>query len=302
MHRPLAAAIALTLAVSPLAAQRAYAPAVLQLPSSTRALGMADAFPLGSTESDALFYNLALSQNVAGITAGAQRWGAGATLLAASGAAEWWGGRIAIGVQTLGYDAESATVTGELDEAALFGAGAVQVSERVAAVGYTRRIKGLRVGLVAKAVEQRREGELETTAAFDLSTGIPLGVVNIGLAVQNVGLTAEFDDNDVDSPLRVTLAAATSRAAPFGPLDVLPAVSLARTPDGTLVPAAGVEVGYWPIQGRTFFARAGLRRPAGDDLDPFTLGAGFQGDRIAIDWAWASFDDGSTHRLSLRWR
>ncbi|MGH7505459.1 MAG: hypothetical protein ACRELX_07395, partial [Longimicrobiales bacterium] len=183
-----------------------------------------------------------------------------------------------------------------------FGSDPVQHSERVAAVAYTRRIKGVRVGITGKAVEQQSEGERETTLAIDVSTGHVFGPVAVGLAVQNIGPTADVGIVVVDSPIRATLAAAATRAAAVGPLDVLPAASLSRLPDGTFVPAAGVEVGYWPIQGRTFIARAGIRKPAGEALNPFTLGAGFQGDRIALDWAWASFDDGATHRISIRWR
>jgi hypothetical protein len=302
MRRILTALATLLVLAPPGAAQR-YAPAVLQVPASTRALGMADAFPVGGSDSDALFYNLALSQNIAGLTLSGQRWGAGGTLLALSGAAEWWGGRIAAGVLALDYTTPVPVGGGgdDFDEADLFGAGGAR-SEAVAALGYTRRIKGLRVALVGKAISQRRFNDRETTAAADVSTGIVFGPIGVGLAVQNIGMPAEFAGGDADSPLRLTLGAAPTRTTPLGPLDVLPAVSVARTPDGTIVPAAGVEVGYWPIQGRTFLARFGLRDPAGDSAEPYTLGAGFQGDRIALDWAWASFDDGATHRVSVRWR
>jgi hypothetical protein len=284
------------------AAAQDYAPGVLQLPASTRALGMADAFPVGGSDSDALFYNLALAQNIAGVTLAGQRWGAGGTMLALSGGAEWWGGRVAVGLLTLDYAPSlfMGAADGDFDEAELFE-NATARSEAVAALGYTRRIKGVRIAAVAKAVSQRRGDERATTVALDLSTGHVLGPVTAGLAVQNIGTSASFAGSDVDAPLRVTIGASW-RTMQLGPLDVLPAASLARTPDGTVVPAAGVEVGYWPIQGRTFLARFGLRDPASDSAQPYTLGAGFAGDRISLDWAWADFDEGSTHRVSIRWR
>lgn len=296
--------LALAFSSSSLLAQP-YAPVVLQLPASTRALGMADAFPIGGSDSDAIFYNLAMSQNIAGITAGAQRWGAGATMLSLSGGAEWWGGRVAIGVLSLDYSApipiEGGT-DGDFDERILFDQGP-QRSEAVLAVGYTRRIKGIRLGAVAKVIDQRRFSERETTAALDLSGGHVFGLVAVGLSVQNIGLSADFDvGGEVDSPLEATLAAASSRAFPLGPLDVQPALSVSYMADGRFVPAAGVEVGYWPIQGRTFIARVGVRDPLSDDAKPFTIGAGFAGDRISLDWAWVPFDEGSSHRFGIRWR
>ena len=296
--------LALTLLAEPLAGQP-YAPVLLQLPASTRALGMADAFPIGGSDSDAVFYNLAMAQNIAGITVGGQRWGAGATMLTLSGGAEWWGGRVALGLMGLDYSAPipiEGGVDGDFDERILFDSG-IQRSEAVAAVGYTRRIKGIRLGAVAKAIEQRRFGERETTGALDLSGGHVLGFVALGLSVQNIGLPADFDvGGEVDAPLKATLAAASTRSWPIGPLDVLPAASVSWTIDGRIVPAAGLEVGYWPISGRTFIARVGVRDPAGDDAKPFTAGAGFNGDRISLDWAWAPFDEGSSHRIGIRWR
>jgi hypothetical protein len=171
----------------------------------------------------------------------------------------------------------------------------------VAVLGYTRRIFGIRIAAVGKAISQRWLDDRETTVALDLSTGHVLGPLTAGLAVQNIGTSANFSGQDADAPLRVTVGASW-RTLQLGPLDVLPAASIARTADGTIVPAAGVEVGYWPIQGRTFIARFGLRDPASDSADPFTLGAGFAGDRISLDWAWVPFDVGSSHRVSVRWR
>jgi hypothetical protein len=303
MRLLLGSALALTLLSSPLAGQP-YAPVVLQLPASTRALGMGDAFPVGGSDSDAIFYNLALAQNIAGITAGAQRWGAGATMLSLSGGAEWWGGRVAIGVLSLDYSAPVPVGGGDadFDERILFDQG-LQRSEGVIAVGYTRRIKGIRLGAVAKAIDQRRVGERETTAALDLSGGHVFGFVAVGLSVQNIGLPAEFEtDGDVDAPLEATVAAASTRTWPLGPLDLMPAVSVSYMADGRFIPAAGIEVGYWPVQGRTFIARVGVRDPLSDAAEPFTVGAGFSGDRISLDWAWVPFDDGSSHRLGIRWR
>jgi hypothetical protein len=69
-----------------------------------------------------------------------------------------------------------------------------------------------------------------------------------------------------------------------------------------VAPAAGVEAAYWPITGRTFFARAGVRRPEQGE-QPFTLGAGFAGDKIIVDYAFEPFEGGRrAHRFGVKWR
>ena len=96
----------------------------------------------------------------------------------------------------------------------------------------------------------------------------------------------------------------TTVGAPLGPLDVLPTVQAAWQRGARFTPAAGLELGYWPVTGRTFFLRAGVRRPDAAAAErAFTLGAGFSGDRIAIDYALAPLRGGrATHRVGLRWR
>jgi hypothetical protein len=87
-----------------------------------------------------------------------------------------------------------------------------------------------------------------------------------------------------------------------GAVDVLPAVTLRYELDGDVVPAAGVEVSYWPVSGRTFSLRLGVRRPD-DGMRPFTAGLGFTGDRVVIDYGVALLEqDRFAHRFGLRLR
>ncbi|MGY8779079.1 MAG: hypothetical protein ACKVIN_13285, partial [Longimicrobiales bacterium] len=76
--------------------------------------------------------------------------------------------------------------------------------------------------------------------------------------------------------------------------------------DDAVTYGGGVEIGYWPVQGRTFVARAGFQSVPGDsEAKPFTTGLAFWGDEIMIEWAFRPFggaDEGGSHRFGLRWR
>jgi hypothetical protein len=188
-------------------------------------------------------------------------------------------------------------------ENALAEGGTAGVAEHVAVLAYARSIKWLHLALTGKLVDQRAAGGNATAGALDISTGLAVRGINIGLAVQNIGRDYDFLGVELSPPLRVTAGAALARSAPVGPLDVMLASALSREAGGTLVPGAGIEIGYWPIQGRTFFFRAGIRDPADEATQPWTAGLGFSGDAISLDYAVIAFDGASaSHRLTLRWR
>lgn len=300
--RPLVTLVVLAVAATGLEAQaREHAPLVLELPANTRALGMGGAFAIGSADADAIFYNPAMSA-AAGVSLGLQRYGGSGTVVSLAGGTEWWGGRIGVGLQTASYAVTASQLEDGFDEGALVNDATEEVAENVASVSYARRVFGLRVGVTGKYIDQRAGDTHAATGALDLSTGVSISRFNLGLAVQNIGLEDDLAGAEVRPPLRITLGGAVAQSIPIGPLDLSAAAAVSREADGTVVPGAGVELGYWPIQGRTFFARAGLRDPASGDVAPWTFGAGFNGDRITLDWSTYEVDRSLVHRLSLRWR
>ena len=57
------------------------------------------------------------------------------------------------------------------------------------------------------------------------------------------------------------------------------------------------------MRGRTFTARVGVRRVPEGFGHPVTFGGAFNGDRLAIDYAWQRYDGGeAAHRFGLSWR
>lgn len=282
---------------------RENAPLLLQLPGSTRALGLGDAYHLASTDNDAIFYHPGLIDGARGAGASLAFYER-ATLATLSAGAEFWGGGMSFGVQSLSYSARN-RISGAfaLGEAGLGEAGGFNTSEMVLSAGYGRVIKGFRVGVVGKYIELRVSGERDTRVAGDLGIARRIGFITAGFAAQNLGAAPQLEgEDDLHLPTMFTLGAST-QTTPLGPLDVGAAASVSRWEDGTVVPHAGIEVAYWPVQGRTFIGRIGVRYIDDSDVRPLTLGAGFAGDRINIDYAVQNFDDArAVHRVGLRLR
>lgn len=293
----------LALAATPLAAQQPETlPLVARLPGSTRALGMGGAYPIGATDSDAIFYNPAMSDRLRGASLGVQWAGSASTLYTLSAATDWWGGAIGVGVMGVDYHAPLAgdAVLLPAAPADLLVRGQRTASERSALLTYGRRIKKLRVAATGRLLEQRADAERNITAALDLATAVTVSWVTVGLTAQNLGPGIEVRGQDTDLPLRTALNASTFTAQ-LGPVDPAAAAEVSWTRHGDVIPAGGLELSWWPVAGRTFFARAGARRTL-DGEKPFTLGAGFAGDKLMLDYAFVPYEDGSVHRVGVRWR
>jgi hypothetical protein len=276
------------------------APLVLGLPGSTEALSLGNVFPVSGRDPDAVFYNAGALAGAEGIGIAAQRLGSSSVLLGASGAADWFGGTVGIGLQTLSYDAGQ---TGQPPSAEdLRTDGQVGVSEMAVSVGYGRELGALRLGAAAKVLQERIGTGRGSAAALDLGATGELSFLTLGLAIQNIGSDLEVGDLELDMPETITLSA-SFEPEPVGPLDVRAAGALARRSDGELIPGAGVDVRFWPVQGRTFIARAGLQRVPEGPASPVTFGLAFWGDALAVEYAFRAYDDSDdSHRLGLRWR
>ena len=305
------ALLALLLAPASLQAQVVgNLPKVLSLPSSTRAMGLGDAYVLTERHADVLFYHPALVTRASGFGIDVQRWGAEASSTTASAATTWFGGGVAVGLQTLQYSAPGLTVPDGPDH--LFTAGPVPVSERVATVALARTLKGFELGVAGKLVEQRVSTARNTISLADLSVARGLGPLMVSATVKDLGPQPfdtdedEGEDEEDDEDPRPTrfVVGAGAYGQQVGIFDLGLAAQLSLSSDETRV-GGGVEVGYWPIQGRTFVARVGVQKvPAGSDASPVTLGFSYWGDDLVLEWAFQDFGDlgEATHRFGVRWR
>lgn len=278
-------------------------PIVLELPASTRALALGGAFVLAGNDPDAIFYNPALLQQTGGAGIAVQRYGSASTLGTLSMGRDWSAGGLAIGVQVLAYRASAFDPTiVSSDEAMLLQPGLIGGSDLVASLAYARTIKGIHAGVSTKIIEQRLGAARDATAALDLGLAKDIGDVTIGLAVQNLGPGLDIDVSSLPLPQRITLGASL-QSQQVGPLDLVVTAAVSRRRDAQIVPASGVEISYWPIRGRTFIGRVGIRRVPNGGASAISFGAAFTGDAITVEYAFQEFDgSGAAHRVGLRWR
>ena len=283
-------------------------PKVLTLPASTRAMALGNAYVLTERHADVLFYQPALLSRASGFGMDVQRWSAEASSTTASAAMAWFGGGVGIGLQTLQYSTASLAVPAGQDD--LFAAGTVPVSERVATLGYARILKGFELGMAGKLVDQRVGTSINTLTLLDVGLAHGLGPIMVGLTAKDFGPQAfdsdEDDDaeDDVDArPARFVLAAG-AYGQEVGIFDLGVAAQVSYSSDETQV-GGGLEIGYWPITGRTFVARVGAQTvPEGSEASPVTFGFSYWGDDLVLEWAYQDFGEvgEGTHRFGIRWR
>ena len=282
-----------------LVASTAGAQTVLQLPASTRALGVGNAFVAGRG-SEMIFYNPAMLSQQPGLNVSAHRFGDASTLGAVS--SSFSAGPIAAGVgaQYLNYAVSNGIQTQDLA-----ARGNEPSSSLVGSLGLASTVKGVRVGVAAKFLEERIGMVRDATPAFDLGLARDFSFrTTIGIAVQNLGPSLHLNGNGIGLPQQTTLGAAAFAPPLFTFFDVAATAAVTYRHDGNWEPAGGLEVTYVPLDGWSFTGRAGARSLAHDfGAKPLTLGAGMGFDRIGLDYAWHAMDgDSSAHRIGLRLR
>ena len=291
-------------AASGAGAQRpVMAPPVLSTAGSTRALALGDAFIALGADPDVVFYNPAQLVPARGIAVALQRHERASTLLTVSAASVLAPGTVGVGVQLLdqassegSYRAMSAR-----GAPALFERGAAVATGAVASLAYARpAFFSTRVGITGKVVHQQFGAERDVTGAFDvgISRGSSLQLAIVG---RNLGHGIRLGGGNVALPREVAFGAAVPRRE-VGPLDLAATGAISLLADGTVLGGAGTEWAYMPLDGFTFVGRVGYRAVEGAESH-LTLGAGFVGERVSLDYAFRpSPGPGAVHRFGVRWR
>lgn len=284
-------------------------PIVTQLPSSTRSLSLAGALPLSSADPDLFLANPAMAQRGRGMGASVHRYSPDATYVSLAAGAAWWNGGVGLAVRHAEYPGPADGLIAlprrpgdRMRQRAPGPDGPPRASETAVSVGYGRLLKGFRVGATVSALQLRVGNRSDRTALLDL--GVTRDVSRFTLGVSGGGLGPKLDvAPEYDRMPRWLTAAAGSQAAPVGPLDIAAVASLTAREGGQVDPAVGVEVGWWPIQGRTLVGRLGLGGPEMTDASRISLGAGFLGDSFTLEYGWRRVSGGSdVHGASLRFR
>lgn len=296
-------------ATTSIAAQdRPYAGVVLRVPASTRALGMGNANVAGRDD-DVVFYSPAQIAVARGTSISGERFTPTTTGGSMATVSRIGNGGIALGVSWISYATANGAYPGS--RADFTREGGLGGSSFAAVLGVAQTFKGFRTGVAAKYVREEL-GLRQEKGLLDVGVGRDVGVFGTQLAtalsVQNIGsdfspdalLALPGQRDRTRLPLRATLGASDGR--PAGPLDLAYTAQLSVLRDGFVTPAGGIEVGYSWLDGYSLALRAGGRRPESGE-GTLTAGAGFQVDRLSIDYALETLAGGRTaHRIGLRIR
>jgi len=297
------AAIAACL-ISPRAPAQASGSSVplLELPASTRALALGNAFVAAGNDEASIFYNPAQLATVPKLSAGlsVQQWFLGQTVAAAAAAVHAFHGTAAIGLQVLDYGSSERS----FDDGGGLGepTGAeISAGDYVASIAYAVSISKLRVGATGKYVSQRLVDESGGTGALDLGAALDVKGVTLAASLQNVGGEISLAGDRRALPRLVRVGAAIPVHG-VGPVDLLATVELTHM-DGETEPFGGVEVEYQAPGGVTILGRVGaLDRPTGADISPVAFGGGVRALHFALDYAYeGSAVFGAMHRVGVRW-
>lgn len=280
----------------------AYGALVLEAPASVAAAALGNAPHLLGGGADLLFYAPALIGRAGGFAAGLHRYGSEGTLatLAAKGSVGL--GDIAVGLQYLRHGGPATATNPDL-QAALAMPDGSPVTEFAASLGYARELFGLfGAGIATKYLELQAGSETSRAVIMDLGVAREFGAGMLSLTARNLGPDLDVDGRVVAIPTQLALGV-TTESFEVGALDMFLTGQIARRRDGAIIPASGVEVSYWPVQGYTFRVRAGIQRVVEDARSPFTFGLALTGDALTLEYAFQAFDvDGNAHRIGLTLR
>jgi len=285
---------------------------VTQLPVSTRSLALAGALHLADRDPDLVFSNPALAERTRGLATSAHRYEGEARLISVAGGVPWLGGGVAMGIRSASYPVPPAEGTLPADRpgdrmryVAQEGEGPLRLEEVAVTVGYGRLWKGVRFGAALSGLEVRRDGQSDLTGFMDLGAAVDAGPVTVGVSGGGLGPSLDLPPGFRRIPKWVRAGAGT-RAAPVGPLDLSGAFAASLLEGGRVEAGGGVEVGWWPVQGRTLVGRAGIGGPRIQGASAFSLGGAFLGDSLTLEYAWRGVEGArgarGIHGVSLRFR
>jgi len=273
-----------------------YAPTVVQLAPTPRAAVLGNT--AAARDIEAIFGNPALVGVAAGTVAGFARYDA-STLLSVASSTSLGSFSVGIGGQYL--DGFTLSDGLPLSSHALLVGGHLPMSSAAGAFALATTYRNVRVGAAVKYVEQSQGSLQDAAPALDLGIAKDLSRITAGLTVQNIGAGLDFPNTSVQLPLRFS-AGLAGYGYSFGWFDLSGTAGVSVLPNGDVLPAGGLEVGYVPMEGYNFMARVGLKRPELAAQQPFSFGVTAALDRFSLEYAYEDWEGGSAHRLALRVR
>ena len=262
----------------------------LEIGGGVRAMGMGGAFCAVADDASAIYWNPAGLTNIPGrqIVAAYTQWFAdiGHTFL---GYAQSLDEDSALGAGLIYLGATDTERDEWGDEKGLF-----QIVGMAPIIGYARKLNSkMAIGGSVKYVSQTLADESAGGFAFDIGGLYRTAIENVtlGLSIRNVGAAIKSNSGEDPFPQNNKLGVAYRIAE-----DLTVALDINVPSVGQTYICMGGE--YWIAD--TMALRLGYRTGPSEEGIGITLGAGFRGEWITLDYAFVPYGDlGNTHRISL---
>lgn len=279
-------------------------PVSLRLPASSVAQALGN-IGIVSRDADVLYYNPGMLTQAAGVAASAQRIGSATTAGAVASVQQLGGYAVGVGARFVDWSSPSDDYGIALSGGTgVFGmSGSTRASSLALTGGVARTLGPVRVGVTATYLREQFAELTDETALLDVGAAVTLGPGMLGFSLQQLGGPVTFANTETDEPWRVTLGYGT-RTFPIATfVDIAGVWQASVDTDGEIRPAGGMEVFYVPIEGLSFVARAGARRPLDAGESVVTAGLGVSLDRVSLDYALDPSREGPVaHRIGIRIR
>lgn len=262
---------------------------------------------IAGRDDDVLFYNPAQLVAAQGMSMSTEQLSPNAHTATLSSVIRFNGGGLAIGATAAGFSAPLGVYP--VDRATMLDGGENDGTSASIVVGAAQAIKGTRIGVAVKYVDERVGTARNGEGLVDLGVGRDFFGYTFGLSAQNIGRSFDASSPNPSleglsfqsrTPFRLTLGA--GRGTPAGPFDLAATAAVCMLRNGFVTPAGGAELGYSWLSGYNVIIRAGARRPELGER-ALTAGAGVIVDRITFDYALETLAGSHiAHRFGLRVR
>ena len=273
-----------------------YAPTVLQIAPTPRAATFGSVTAVRDIE--AVFSNPAMILVASGTVVGLGRFESATHLVVASTSSL---GSFSVGIGAQYLDALSQSNELPYWSYSLRVGGHLPASSAVGGLTLATTFRGNRFGATGKYVMQRIGAVEDAVPSLDVGFARDVSRYTVGVTVQNMGAGIHLPNSGAQLPLRVSAGVATY-GWQVGQFDLNGSTGVSILPDGIVLPAAGVEVNYNPLEGYAFALRGSIRRPELRAQQPLSIGGSAGLDRFALEYAWEDWVGGGVHRLALRVR
>jgi len=178
-------------------------------------------------------------------------------------------------------------------------AGSYKASDTELTVAFAKEVKNIPVGANLKFISSSIDDESASAFALDFGGIYRLNRLNLGLAIQNLGMGMKFRNESDPLPLNIKFGGVYKLSRRF-----ITALDFNFPNDSDFRINAGVEYGRKYGKAMDIMARLGYKTNSDfNAIDGLSIGFGMKYRTFELNYVWAPYGDlGATHRISFTYK